>query len=583
NYLALMDCTSLKNVYSSKRKIFWFPALSAAGCVEEVHAILSSIRKSVEILVERVNRHFVLILFDLYCMFLNVYDDLRNERGCLAFRDLERLSLVLMTQEMCEDRSDYFYYRLDRRIKHLFIDEFQDTSVIQWKVLEPIVAELTAGLGTGESPGSFFYVGDKKQAIFRFRRGESYLFDWVKDVFPEKITEKLLDVNYRSAGAIVSFVNQIFTYISKEKGYHYNSQVPYRAEEDGYIEILAVVDEEGQNTLFTLVSKKITELYDHGYSYNDIAILVRKNDTAERITRHLAQVGIPYISESKVKLFETESIRSCYHLLQYLNELHEEIYLVNFLVSQVGGYHGERLRELLRKKTLKPILKCIDGNVRIKIEKLLDMVDIVSLPHLIQSIYTLFGFFDVYGDSHNLLKFLDIAHEYSKEYPQGLFSFLEYIKQEGNEISQAKEALRDGVQVMTVHKAKGLEFEAVILPEITFDLSFNKNKGLLLFTYHDDTLLLDEVYITPTEKERSYSDTLTRAFLYEAKRVESDELNNLYVGLTRAKKALFLVGELKKRKYTHTWFNLILSSLNIGIDIDKIRAQGSMIIHTEGY
>ncbi|MDY6844742.1 MAG: hypothetical protein SVW57_11680, partial [Thermodesulfobacteriota bacterium] len=76
---------------------------------------------------------------------------------------------------------------------------------------------------------------------------------------------------------------------------------------------------------------------------------------------------------------------------------------------------------------------------------------------------------------------------------------------------------------------------------------------------------------------------LTRAFLYEAKRVESDELNNLYVGLTRAKKALFLVGELKKRKYTHTWFNLILSSLNIGIDIDKIRAQGSMIIHTEGY
>ncbi|WP_162894516.1 UvrD-helicase domain-containing protein, partial [Klebsiella pneumoniae] len=106
------------------------------------------------------------------------------------------------------DLKDMIYFRLDGRISHLLIDEFQDTSVVQYEILKPIIAELVSGEGVKKNR-SFFYVGDKKQSIYRFRNSKKELFDLLRDTFTQIKTESL-DTNYRSLGHLIEFVNTQF-------------------------------------------------------------------------------------------------------------------------------------------------------------------------------------------------------------------------------------------------------------------------------------------------------------------------------------------------------------------------------------
>ncbi|EKB7883228.1 UvrD-helicase domain-containing protein, partial [Campylobacter jejuni] len=149
---------------------------------------------------------------------LNHYSEAKNifhkDKNTLNFQDVSKKVYELITSEF----KDMIYFRLDGFISHLLIDEFQDTSVIQYQILRPLIAELVSGEGVKKNR-TFFYVGDKKQSIYRFRKGKKELFDLLKQEFSQ-IKSDNLNTNYRSKELLVDFVNETF----KEKIKDYKEQ-----------------------------------------------------------------------------------------------------------------------------------------------------------------------------------------------------------------------------------------------------------------------------------------------------------------------------------------------------------------------
>ncbi len=506
------------------------------------------------------NHWQVELLFRLYRRFYRYYSEIKKRENCITFADLSALTYrLLVKQGLFEERRDFFYYRLDRKVKHLLLDEFQDTSIMQWQVLEPLVNELIAGIGTRDTAGSFFYVGDKKQAIYRFRGGEPELFDYVKKRFNGFIRAETLPKNYRSAGGLVEFVNKIGDFLNREFSFPFSPQVPDEEKKDVpyYIRFELIPPEETE--LGKAILEKIKTLLKAGLSYREMAILVRRKQMADRFLPVLKEAGIPVQTETEVLLLAAPAVRAVVSLLRYLDDKSRKLDLVHFLKSLGKGdkeLEGLALKGRFEEKALKEIR---------------DMVDFVPLPTLLERIYRTFNLFEVYKDRPNLWQLLEVAYQFEQKHPRSLRAFLDYLETNQNHLLQAKEALSEAIQVMTVHKAKGLEFEAVILPEITYDCQ-NDMKNRLIFQYDETNFSLKGIYMNPKKNEVALSSTLKNIKEYALKRQLQDELNLFYVALTRTKTALYLLGRPQRRKNglflpSYCWANFIAAALGKDIKV----------------
>ncbi|MDL1970363.1 MAG: UvrD-helicase domain-containing protein [Candidatus Desulfofervidaceae bacterium] len=533
------------------------------------------------------NKWQVSLIFALYKKFTKYYEEIKKRENCITFADLSTLTYRLLVEENFYDQyKSFFYYRLDRRVKHLLLDEFQDTSVIQWRILEPIVNELIAGLSTGDMAGSFFYVGDKKQAIYRFRGGEPALFDYVKTKFPGFIKEETLPINYRSAGGLVSFVNKVGSYLNNRFSFPFSFQEA-SVEHQGdpyYIEFRLLPLDDGTTTsLGAFVSEAITTLRKAGFAYQDIAILVRQGKTVEKFLPSLKEANIPYQTETEVCLLNAPSIQTLLALLRYLDDPSRKLDGIHFLKGL--GFPPHEIERI--SMTDRPLWEGLDEPYKSKFYAIWQKVDLIPLPSLLQTIYQEWALLNLYEDKENLLQFLQVTYEFEKKFPQSLRSFLNYLRENGNAFTQAKTSLTDAVQVMTVHKAKGLEFKAVILPEMGYDCQQNRDK--LIFKYDEATLKLEGVYLKPTKVEAALNPKLHSIAEYAKKRVLTDELNLLYVALTRAKSVLFMgVQPSKKGKSVYLpdvcWARFVLDAIK-GEDIKsylKESFEKSILLYQEG-
>jgi len=532
--------------------------------------------------VEQGNKWQVGILLGLYHRFYHYFETIKKRENCITFSDLVGLTYNLLVKDglLARDR-EFFYYRLDKRVKHLLLDEFQDTSVIQWQVLEPLVNELIAGIGTRDSAGSFFYVGDKKQAIYRFRGGEAGLFDYVKRRFSGWITEKTLPINFRSAPGLINFVNTVFKDLAENEKFPFYPQKPSEENQDSpfYIELsLLSPDDDQHSYLGEFISKKIQQLKTSGLHYKDIAILVRKSSTTDKFLPILKAKDIPCGTETQVQLVLAPSARTVLALLHFLDDPQREIDLFTFLkaihLSPIEIHHVA-----LSKR---PILDALPEPIGRKIKQIWQKVDLLPLPQLLKEIYETFNLFSIYPDRENLLALLDIAYEFEKKNTRSLRRFLNYVNEKREYLSQAKEAMTDAVQIMTVHKAKGLEFEAVILPEMGYDCLKNQDK--LIFKYNHQTMKLEGIYIKPNKNEAALSPTLKKVKVYTEKMHLRDELNLLYVALTRAKSILIMTGQPSKnyRFPKNCWLNYIVRALRKKLDLNTLKNNSEICLERQG-
>lgn len=411
-----------------------------------------------------------------------------SQKNILSFDDASRRVFELIQS----DYKDMIYFRLDGRISHLLIDEFQDTSVIQYHILLPIIEELVSGIGV-KAQRSFFYVGDKKQSIYRFRNGKKELFDDLQKRFPQ-IQEESLNTNYRSSEVLVDFINNTF----KDK---YEQYIPQKIPNDeskkgGFVRIVSSQEstqsEIKSKTLQALLEQVIF-LQSKNIKLESICILCWKNNDADLILDFLKEQKIPAFTQSNVLLENKACVKAVLEYAKFCI-FGDKFYL--YFLKELLGRGFIRLNLDVRKNPAQIVLYLI--------EKLqLDLND-VALVQFVE-----------YASSKT--NFLQLLFE-----PCPLKIVSEHNK---------------GISIMTVHKSKGLEFENVILLDMLSKPRVQNDKIMFEFDTAKGWELKMQDFIRKAIQEPSYT-----AFLQKIQKAnQDDDINKLYVAFTRAKDTLIII------------------------------------------
>ncbi|UCC12390.1 MAG: UvrD-helicase domain-containing protein [candidate division WOR-3 bacterium] len=456
-------------------------------------------------------------------------------QNVISFEDIEQYALQALRQTA---ETEYLYFKIGSEIRHMMIDEFQDTSFRQIQILEPLLSEITS---VDPRVKSLFYVGDPFQAIYRWRGGSPALFDLLKNKYAGKIEKEELNTNYRTTEEIIEFVNTVLDKHDRVKPGNTGGWV--RVEHCGVFGDR----ETGDAHIRDRVCSIIKELHDDkGFGYSDIAILVRTNAKGVELAQALAERHIPHVSTSRAVIINNRDVRFILHVLEFLNDPENDFALMHVLLSPAFNIKEETLFHLKGKKpTLFLALHDLhpDWHATLKLQRLLDMVYFCDPYQLIYRICTDLGL----TLSYALATLLDCAHKRAAEGYDTLDTFLDWIKKAGASI-EIREVHPEGVKILTVHKAKGLEFEVVLIPETYWELPSRENNRLL-FSYSGD-VQPDKLYW------RFYGQYFEELKDSEKQRIRCDELNSLYVALTRAKCGIYVLG-YETRRGSGFWFDVI--------------------------
>jgi len=452
---------------------------------------LAKLKQSITLYYQIQESYTLKNLFKIFDDFKSFRDTYNKQRNSLEFSDITNIVYKLLENHI---EKDFLYFRLDTKYNHILIDEFQDTSTLQFKILFHLIDEIISG--NPEVFKTFFYVGDIKQSIYRFRGGTKELFDYVASVFYPLLKVELLDTNYRSSTNVVKFVNNTF---EKLPNYEYDAQ-KVNSKVDGYVEVTTVSDQKEE--FYNEVYKKVDELLVAGVQPNNIAILTYTNADVLAIYEYIKQkkTTLDVVTEMTSKLINQNNVKAVINGVKYLY-FKEDIHRVNFN-SLIGKEYFEKF------------------NFTIDIET----TDLVTI---IKKLSYHFGVVD-----ENVIRLIELSSGY-----ESITDFVYDIdKDDTAMVSQNK----TGLTILTIFKSKGLEFDTVIVCDrVTRKVP---NRSSLLFEYND--IELQKIYYKRANREnfdRLYEEAISK----EKKLVVADELNILYVALTRAKNNMVV---LKKEK-----------------------------------
>ncbi len=491
----------------------------------------------------------------VYYEFTNTLEKVKRHQGKIFIEDLNRNLAKYLNEEIVPD----VYFRIGETIYHFLIDEFQDTSPIQWRNLSPLLENSLS------QKGSLFVVGDTKQAIYGFRNADYTIMKSIEAGNPFPSAEYdvgELDINYRSKQKILNFSEKVFKENVKN-----NEKYSEAGERSGLIDYCQNVKEGNKNAGYAEVTicKKddenpverekiqelIKELHKRGYEYKDIAILALTNDDVVKITGWLNEIGIPFISYSSLDIRKRKITAEVVSLLNFLDSPMDDLSFAEFILGDifsktVNTHEPEIKRERLTDFLFKcsgssPLYKSFQKEFEVIWDKffadLFKASGYLPIYDLVTEIFNTFRLFDVFEDEEaSLVKILEVIKEFEGAGYNTLRDFLDFTEDSETDeskwnINAPKDA--DTVNVMTVHKAKGLEFTVVImlLYEKTnkpFNLIFDEDKDSI------NMLRITEKIIegNPHLKELSQ----------KAKTKEMvNSLNSLYVGFTRAKEELYVI------------------------------------------
>lgn len=483
----------------------------------------------------------------------------------------------IISKHLREQPAAFIYEKIGEKFKHYFIDEMQDTSVLQWENLIPLVDNALS-----EENASLLLVGDAKQAIYRWRGGKAEQFIQLSTeeknrennpFLIEKIAQNL-DTNFRSYSQIIDFNNKFFSHISD---YFHNTayQDLYKIGNDqkwnkklgGYVSVDFLPECKNAEERDIIFPEKVYETIltlDKQFDRNEICILVRKKTQGIAIAKYLAERDISIVSSETLLIKNNIKVDFLIQLLTFLkDEKNEEakFNILYFLYGHLDLNIGKHLfvRELIGRKG-NDFFKALEKyQIFYSAENYHKSPFYESLEQIIRS-------FNLLQESDAYVQFfLDFVYEFTQKRSQNNLDFLEFWDQKKEKLSIVASNNKNAVQIMTVHKSKGLEFPVVIFP---YDLEIYYQKDpkawyndLDMATYNN----FESILVPSYSSIEDTGETGRNIFRKQQEELELDNFNLLYVALTRAKEQLFIISETRKqgdilKYYSHFFTDFLKKS-----------------------
>lgn len=548
----------------------WFTKASTVpkGLQQQVFADLNSILKEA---IEVYDRE--IIKYNSSCEVLRYY----NQFGLLAeisrklqeYRENEHKLLIsdvagLLKQITGENDTSFVFEKTASWYKHFIIDEFQDTSLFQWDNFKPLIENSLA-----EGNNLNMIVGDVKQSIYRWRGGNWSLIHNCIEKEINEVEALYLNENWRSGVNVIQFNNFLFKQAPSILQQHLNYLLPeevsikkeelikqvyadsaqffpsQKKDHGGYVQVKFYnnkdeVDGKWQEQVKKNVVVQIYSFMELGYRLKDMAILVRDNKEAKEMADVLLQHSIDVISSESLSLHNSIAVKIIMGIIQFLNEpsdtitmamlqyeyahYHQSLNVMNLheLFSSAKEQHNKELQNLIANKEQQAYFKTL------------------SLYELIEELVQRLHLIAKKEELPYLQAFQDAVLSYSRNRKADLGSFLEWWNEYGKKKTVFISEDQNAVQIMTIHKSKGLSFKIVFMPFVNWKLDTDSKKENILWVQTSEQPFAQFPYL-PIKYSKDLAQTyFSSAYYKEMLNGYIDNLNLLYVACTRAVDAMVI-------------------------------------------
>ena len=488
-------------------------------------------------------------------------DEINKDTNRFMLSNTQSLLCTLMK----DSDTPFVFEKMGAYLKHIMIDEFQDTSTIQWNNFRKLLDNCMAQVDSHN-----LIVGDVKQSIYRWRQGDWKLLNNIEHEFTkEQIKIEPLDTNYRSEENIIRFNNAFFKQAvlqtvneleSEEiqgatelvEAYKEIEQKPRKDNGKGCVRIkLFRYDSKNasdykQKILNELI-ENIRQLLDQGYMQKDIAILARSKTVIPDIVDSFQNIdtNVSLVSDEAFRLDASLAVNVIIEALRLLTHPHDKLTeskLVKLYQQQVIKT-GKDINDLFVGENSTELKSFLPSGYIDKFESLSRL----SLIDLVDEIYSLFSLDSLEGQSAYVCTFYDTLNEYLRDHPADIDDFIEEWEDTlSNNTIQSDEV--DGIRLITIHKSKGLEYDNVLIPFCDWELE--KTNGITIWCSGDDKEKpYGELPLIPVDYSSKMLGTVFEDD-YKEEHLQNtvDNMNLLYVAFTRAGKNLFITGKKYKGK-----------------------------------
>ena len=485
-----------------------------------------------------------------------------------------------------DEPAPFIYERLGNRYWNYLVDEFQDTSRMQWLNLVPLVENGVAADHTS------LVVGDGKQAIYRFRQGDVEQFMSLPHVDSpihghllgqpgvSHITQ--LDKNFRTGRTIVEFNNAFFEWTIRnrfadnaelntiylgesEDGHPDLAQTPVR--EGGFVQIGFWQLDDGNTPLWQAMLNDIRRQVDGlTYSYRDITLLARDKRTLSEISSFLTENNVPVISSESFLLTQSQVVMLLRSLLQYLVDGNDRVAAARVLIylRNLGIVHRDFSNDFLAARiTPLPSLDELLGHEGLSLH--CDRLRRLGLYDCCEEALRMLHLGAI--DTAHTATFLNVVAKYCANHRQNIPEFLEWFDEQQNSLSTSTATDLDAVRLMTIHKAKGLESPIIIYPILN-----KRNQQDSIWVHIDETkgLPLPASLVRPSKEQHTLFD---EEYCDELRKSDMDRINVLYVALTRPREKLLVYCQAPKKSGSNDYASLLQDYLATRTDAREICTQ----------
>ena len=458
----------------------------------------------------------------------------------------------LLSSLIGENDSPFIFEKIGTQLEHVMIDEFQDTSIIQWRNFKVLLSEIMS-----HEDSSNLIVGDVKQSIYRWRSGDWRLLNNIEDQFtPQQIDTLPLKTNYRSQRNIIEFNNEFFKHAAEleylaqreinEQGAEQLKRayadviqkIPADKPQNGYVEVKLLPSDGYIEHVFHQLTDIVQDLLSHGARQQDIAILVRTNALIPQIAQYFIEQApdITIVSDEAFRLDASDAVCILIRALRLL--LHSDDILTK--AALVKSYQRDILRQNQKDNEL--LLATTDFDNLLPEKYSGHFEELLSTPifELVERLYDIFELEKLREQSAYISAFYDQLSAFTNENSTNIAAFLE----EWDETICSKTIQSDtseGIRILSIHKSKGLEYDHVILPFCDWQLE--KSSGNILWCQPSETPF-NELPIIPIDySQKQMIGTIYESnYLHEHLQNTVDNLNLLYVAFTRACHNLYVIG-----------------------------------------